>query len=333
MESSFAGEHQEDALTLTTVILCVFSCACCVYVCINIKLSGVDPCHICSRSLYYVCCCFVSTVSSDQLEDDEFVASKLSPDVTSDIIFWLCVTDFLHCVQITIMQIPQLLEISFFNDSECKVIAAFGQFLTTQWVCWHFALAMTLGILLISTNTGRSVELLSKYKFIIYIFIFIIPSISTIIPLPAFKMFSGDYGKMGGDTIWYNECWIPIQGWLLVYIITISFSLVLHLIVDIIAIAKWFKIKRRNFYQYERSRVVVIKLSRFVVAFTLIRIPSVAFRFWQYWIFDTTPPFWIVLLHYIGVSSVGIANGIVWFWNQKLCFSFFIFLFDNRYRI
>ena len=125
----------------------------------------------------------------------------------------MCVTDFLHCVQITVTQIPMLLEISFWSDLQCKVVAACGQFLTMQWVMWHAVLSLTLGVLLMSDDVTQSIANISKWKCTVYSLVVLLPAVATALPLPEFGL--TENGEIGQDVAWYSECWIPFREWLL----------------------------------------------------------------------------------------------------------------------
>ena len=85
-------------------------------------------------------------------------------------------------------------------------------------------------------------------------------------------------------------------------------SLLFHYIVLFIAFIKWRKTKSFTI----AFKILFKRLLAFAIVFTIVRLPSTIVRI--YAIFGDPSIIWI-MAHHIGLASVGLGNGIVWFTN------------------
>ena len=110
------------------------------------------------------------------------------------------------------------------------------------------------------------------------------------------------------------ECWIVDEQWQYLYVVAIALSLLFHYAVIVIAALQWRHYARSGFDEHFRQ--VVIKLLRFVVIYTLIRVFPIFDRMWQF-TSSAPPPFGVLCAHHIAISLLGFSNAVVWRANQK----------------
>ncbi len=91
-------------------------------------------------------------------------------------------------------------------------------------------------------------------------------------------------------------------------------ALFAHFITLLLALYQWKKsiIAFSNHYKQ-----IVIKIVRFVIAYTLIRLLPTIDRIVELFIPLNTEPFWLIFRQHICLAITGIGNGIVWIINQK----------------
>ena len=184
--------------------------------------------------------------------------------------------------------------LTFWPLSTCKILGTIAQFLAIQSPCWHVLLAYNLGYLLL----GGSIARLSKQKKYQFIIVNLVPLICAVLPFAY-----GVYGRYENN-IKYNdiECWITNEKWQYMYVIAICLSLFFHYTVIVIAICKWKHYSQSGFNQH--FKFVVIKLLRFIVIYTFIRVFPVMNRIWEL-SSPEAPPFGLICAHHIGISLLG----------------------------
>ena len=201
---------------------------------------------------------------------------------------------------------PLAFDLAFWPLSTCKMLGTIAQFLSIQSPCWHVLLAYNLGYLLL----GGSISRLSKQKKYQFIIVNLVPFICAVLPLAY-----GMYGRYENN-IKYNdiECWITNEKWQYMYVIAICLSILFHYTVIVIAICKWKHYSQAGFDQH--FKFVVIKLLRFIVIYTLIRVFPVMNRIWEFASVEA-PPFASICAHHIAISLLGFSNAVIWRINQK----------------
>ena len=247
------------------------------------------------------------------------------------IIFWMCVVDGFHMIPIIVNWIPQMIPESvnngwFFNPTECTIIGVVAQFCCIQSPLWHILLAYHLGIyhmsvcytyifyilyILKSTGyllCGGSLEKLAKQKHFHYALVILIPLIATIIP--AFMPENNGYQENQMDLD--KDCWV-VGASQYIFMSCISLSLAVHYMVLLVAVYQFKKYKEFVAFSFQYYQIV-IKLSRFVFVYTLVRLFPLIERIWEA---IGGVPYWLVLLQHLSIALLGLTNAIVWFWNQQ----------------
>ena len=113
-----------------------------------------------------------------------------------------------------------------------------------------------------------------------------------------------------------GECWLKSASFQLISYGPFMLSVVLDVIVLLIAVCKYYQTK-----WFTKAYLYLIKrLSTWVIVFVIIRVLPFADRLLS-WIVsddhDFQTPLWLVLMHNYALASMGLANGLVWFANQK----------------
>eukprot|EP01084_Bolivina_argentea_P019884 36970_1 len=314
---------ESKILSIPPVICGFISFIACIYVCISAIRNGYIPCKPLKKKLpksmsWQALQQKLKRQSSKETTSNiEFGAplhnhksTKYSdsnhPTMMVDILFWMCVCDGLHAIQIICNWFPLAFNLPFWDMTGCYILGISAQFLAIQSPCWHVLLAYNLGYLLLDGSINK----LSKQKKYQFIIVNIIPFICTILPF-----IYNEYGKYQNN-ITYNdiECWITSEKWQYMYVIAICLSLMLHYIVIIIAISKWKSYSESGFdYHF---KFIIIKLLRFIVIYTIIRFFPVLNRIWEF-ASPNPPPFVLIAAHHIGVSLLGLSDAVVWCINQK----------------
>ena len=233
----------------------------------------------------------------------------------SDIIFFMAFTDGLHDIELFLNWLPQ--GISFihpWSNKFCNILGIFGQFLGVQSPLWHMILAYNL-IYLLYGETG-SLDELAKQKIYQYTLVFIIPTITTIIP-GIFKQ----YGKYQNNTDYSDyECWLISDSWQLIWTVTNILALLIHLVSLLYALCKWKNAKEKHESQVFSLfyRKVCVNILRFVLVYTLIRIMPITSRIVEILQPNNyTLPLWAIITHHVFISLNGVGNLLVWIWNQN----------------
>lgn len=261
--------------------------------------------------------------------------SQATPDyVISNLIFILSFTSLLQCIN----DIPAF-GISWHHFNKwCFITGFIGNFLLLFICLWQLLIAMYLFCLL---NSSRDRDTIANYNYnyssnkkcylylhnptIFNIIVAIFTSfclIACILPTvwESDKLYYGiiynytdanhHYKKYGA------QCWV--EGWfqLIPYIIWVA-SIVFNIIVLLLAICKYIQTKKyTDVYIHFVKRLIT-----WVVLFTLLAVFPFIDRLLG--IISKkkdkiyTAPLWIVLAHNYSLACVGIANGIVWYFNGK----------------
>jgi len=249
------------------------------------------------------------------LRNDDYELRRASPFgrisldesiIMTDVIFWMCITDGLHSLQMFITFIPQVFTTSHvFGDSGCIVIGIFAMFLSIQSPLWHIILAYHLLYLLLGYSL-QSLGKQKKYHFIIALFI---PTIVTLIPIPLHE-----YGPWSPYKIplSYN-CYLTTDGWQFIQIALILFCTFIHYIVLLICCYKLIRLcDKRSFKTYLYN--IITKYLRFVIVYTIVwTLPALA-KIHQIKN-KYNVPVWLNIALNCCIAFTGFANAIVWIWN------------------
>mmetsp|Transcript_13308 Transcript_13308/g.16430 ORF Transcript_13308/g.16430 Transcript_13308/m.16430 type:complete len:355 (+) Transcript_13308:1532-2596(+) len=312
-------EDNATILAAATVLVSIPSMIGCIYVCLSAVQQGYRPCP---RLLYKM---------NPSLKHDDYELRRVSPFgrmsldesiIMTDVIFWMCITDSLHELQLCLTFIPQIFVdggVWFYdkNGVWCNIISICEVFLSIQSPLWHMILSYRLFWLL----KGYSMETLEKQKLCHYVLVFAIPAIYTV--------FSVVYKTSGTIDLYKNilDCWVVDESWGLIEYVFILLCLVSHFLVV------WYVLYKRKKSLHPRKQSLHIRYSkitknyrRFVVVYSIIWIiPSV---YGVFIIFGYS----LQLFHYIvvlAVASPGIANGILWQYNKAKKISDDVLLVNN----
>ena len=122
--------YNETVLALPTVILACLSVIACLSVCISI--------------------CRMGYIQSSKSINTQTNIIKLALNQPNIIVFWMCIVDGFHMIQIILNWSPQLVPSffnnSYWNDTGCLMIGVYAQFTAIQGAFWHILLAYYLGI-------------------------------------------------------------------------------------------------------------------------------------------------------------------------------------------
>ena len=134
----------------------------CICVCINIILIGYKPCYN-----------IINGFKKSKSGIDRFIVME--------VIFWMCITDGLHLLQMLLIWIPQIFvdpHIWFYdgyNGIMCFIISIIGTFICIQSPIWHIILVYDFLYILKSHSISKLTLLNNqkKYQFIIAIIVLI----------------------------------------------------------------------------------------------------------------------------------------------------------------
>ena len=311
----------KELVSRPTVILSILSVISCLYVCISAYNAGAFSLNWCRQN----CCKSCRKKKKRGVLHHSRTASILRAQnsvMMTDIVFYMCLTDGLHATEMALNWFPIALNSSswvFWNKLQCKILGIIGQFVCIQSPVWHLILAYHLGYLL----CGGTLDKLNKQKKYYFILVILIPLIATIIPAIYYQ-----YGKYI-DTSYDFECWLKSENWQFIWVGAVMFSLFVHYVVLIIAFCKWRQNMLAALLGY--YKLIVIKLSRFVVVFTIVRLfPSIE-RIYVLWCGqDCAVPVWLICAHHWSVASLGLSNGIVWIINQRTGRDMAILMGDDK---
>lgn len=304
----------EDVLSMPTIVLAFFSIFSCIYVMLSITESGYSPCKCTHKCKYR--CCFIAD-NDDYGDSKQLNKSQQDKISMNNIIFFMCLTDLFQAMQIIFNWIPLAFIIPFWDSTSCKLLSIYAQYFAIQSPLWHCMLAYNLGYLILNGSIN-AINNLSKQRNYQYLIIIFIPLFSCILPIITSKKGINVYGvyiNYNKSGIIDKECWLIIKDWQLVFAIVVFLSLIFHYIVLAIMCIKCHQNLSIS-HQYEQYIIIIRRLMRFVIVYTLIRFLPAMERIWGV-SSNTSPPFWLVLSHHICIASVGICNGIVWTINQR----------------
>ena len=154
-------------------------------------------------------------------------------------------------------------------------------------------------------------ETISKQKHIHYTLVVVIPIIATIIPFLMPKNEGYHENKLAGLD---KDCWVG-EWSQYIFIIAITTSIIFHYSVLLVAVIQFKKYKEFAAFSFQYYQIVV-KLSRFVIVYTIIRFFPLIERLWELSA-NGNVPYWLVLLQHLSIAVLGCGNAIVWFWNQS----------------
>eukprot|EP01084_Bolivina_argentea_P132755 234272_1 len=278
-----------------TVTLCILSVLSCLFVCVSAYNSGAVTLKCCK-------CCR----NNKERNNIQKQSSSSNTVMMTDIVFFMCLTDGIHATEMALNWLPTGLHGSlwhFWSPLACKILAIIGQFVCIQSPVWHLILAYNLGYLL----CGGSLQSLNKQRKYYFMSVIIIPLIATIVPA-IYKV----YGKYN-DSSFDFECWLKQDSWQLIWVGAILISLIVHYVVLFIAFIKWKNNSLLALLGY--YKLIVIKLSRFVFVFTLVRVFPAIERIYVYKYGQAAV--WLICAHHWSIALLGVSNGIVWIINQK----------------
>ena len=140
-------------LSLSTSLVSILSVIACIYVCLNIYLGGYRPFK----------CKKLKSKNINNIESNNVMMI--------DVIFWMCITDGLHQLQMSLTWTPQIFvnyQDWFYdnNGKMCEILGVFANYFSIQSPLWHMLLAYHLFYLL----KGYSIQSLNnqkKYHYII----------------------------------------------------------------------------------------------------------------------------------------------------------------------
>ena len=158
--------------------------------------------------------------------------------------------------------------------------------------------------MLSGSDIQSTILLMYKQRYIQYFFVIFVSVIATIIPFCMDSQNGYSENDLDGD----KDCWLKGHSQY-IFIVAITASLLLHYFVLLAAFMHF----RRS--KYRKSQIIIIKLCKFVIVYTVIRFFPLIERIHQ--IFDENVPFWLILLQHVSISALGLSNALVWFWNQK----------------
>ena len=148
--------NKSEVLSLLTVFSGFLSFLGCIYACINIYNEGYKPCK-CNKNWRNqrptISGNVLNTPLTMELVESITHVKRERYIIMIDIIFWMCITDGLHGIQMMITWTPQTKILIgninwFYNAFECKIIAFFAMILSFQSPTWHIILAYHLWYLL-----------------------------------------------------------------------------------------------------------------------------------------------------------------------------------------
>ena len=169
-----------------TSIFALFSVIACVYVCLSndmshyrsfcIKRNNIE-CNVDGNDGIRSNMVNNNDNNDDKIQNDVRVPVKKVQKyiIMIDVIFWMCVTDGLHGIQMCLVWVPQIFinaNVWFYDDQGimCKIISVMANFLSVLSPLWHMLLAFHLFYLL----KGYSVHSLNKQKKYHYIVIVLV---------------------------------------------------------------------------------------------------------------------------------------------------------------
>lgn len=253
-------------------------------------------------------------------------AKTMHDYILCHLIHWLGIIDIFFSIAciVDLGITPQLVT----DDStECVLIGFLSQFAGTASSLWRILISIYLFVLLVtdlnkSSNYQTSVVFASPTRnecmFNISIFTLIVLCfISAMIPLKydGKTYYTRLYNYTDDNGYQYGaECWLKAYFQLIFYGL-VSISIVFDIIVLLLAIYKYNQTKSFTSAYW----VLIKRLFTWVCVFLIIRIIPFTDRCIG-WIIGPNKynaPLWLVLAHNYLLSSVGIANGIVWYFNRK----------------
>lgn len=247
-------------------------------------------------------------------------------DVICKLIFWLAIIDLLYGADFILDYGIDWTTV----NAPCLILGIIGQFLSVCTALWRVLIASYLFYLLKlnhgtqETNTTYHItckQLCGSYLQnakifnVITILIIVLCLVGSIIPLIwnndnhytilyNFKYHSTNYG---------TECWVESYFQMIFYG-TLMISVCFDICVLITAVWKYYQTKwYTNAYLY-----LIKRLLAWVFIFLLIRIFPFLDRLLALIVDNYHTPLWLVLLHNYSLASVGIANGMVWYFNRKI---------------
>lgn len=209
-----------------------------------------------------------------------------------------------------------------YAPTECTAVGFSNQFLALMSPLFHMLIAISLLYLLF----GYKLDNIIHYRYYIFIFILFFSLFIAIIPLffpnnkNHYQTFNNYQNKT--NTVFDCECWIKdsILQFVLLFV-PIIISLCLHYLTLIILCVKW---KQAWKYAF-KFKILIQKLIPWVIIFSLLLMFPIIYRVWTFInSFENNSraknykiPLFFVFLHHWSRASVGIGNGIVWYYNRR----------------
>ncbi|ETO34721.1 hypothetical protein RFI_02367 [Reticulomyxa filosa] len=201
-----------------------------------------------------------------------------------------------------------------YDETVCKLLGMFSQFVGTSSPLWHVLIALSLFYLIL----GFPLSTLARHKNKLFFGIVITGIVLTIIPFCY-----GAYGRIktvGND----SECWINQKTLQLTEYVPIVLSVAFHNVITVIMGVQYCRYKYKHYADVEQhlisrrphySAVLSDKMAAFVIVFTLVRVFPTVNRI--YGLIHDSSPLWLVLLHHVSIASVGLGDGLVWYCTRK----------------
>eukprot|EP01084_Bolivina_argentea_P022625 42051_1 len=284
----------ENWLAVPTVALSFLSITSCLCVCIISLKEGYVGCQ-CNRKKRY--------------QNRGSIDKKNM--ISMEIIFYLSLCDGLWSIELFLNWFRQIdwLNISYWTDSQCIILGMYSQFLGCLSPLWHVLLAYHLCYLLF----GGGLKSLEKQKYCHYLIIVLMAIIATLAPLYPHNHYGTYKNPHLPNNIKDYECWLKSVDYQLIWAIISILSLVIHYFTLIMAFYRW---KQTSFFILSPVYYhICVKILRFVIVYTLLRLPATIDRLIEicsgksYWGF-------IILNHYCQ-ALIGFANFIVFMYNRK----------------
>ncbi|ETO15571.1 hypothetical protein RFI_21792, partial [Reticulomyxa filosa] len=219
-----------------------------------------------------------------------------------------------------------------YDETTCKILGIFSQLAGTSSPLWHVLIALSLFYLML----GYPLPALIRHKNKLYIAIIMTgleqrtnkanaktiatnnSVILTIIPL--FFDAYGSFANLPND----NECWIKKKNYQMTEYIPVLFSVAFHDTVTLIVAIKYYRHKYKHQQDNDQcfispetdyNRILVNNMTAFVCVFTLIRAFPTVDRI--YGLTSNNTPSWLVFLHHVCIASVGLGDGLVWYYSNR----------------
>ena len=134
-----------------------------LYVCLSICIQGYRPC--CNNTTN------TPSIIHGNIQENHRKFLRHNYIMMIDIIFWMCITDCLHALQMCLIYSPQIFvptDVWFYDGIDgitCKILSIWGIFTSIMSPIWHILLAYHL-LYLLRGGTIASLNKQKKYHFI-----------------------------------------------------------------------------------------------------------------------------------------------------------------------